>query len=130
MRDSTDPATLVRMRNAARPAGAGSPGRPYRPINRYIQSTSHDSCERQPLLKTEIGPIRLERPTMLASGILGISMDVFESLYDAGAGAVVTKSLSREPWEGYPNPTVVGLGGGGWINAVGSQTRGRATLRP
>ena len=23
-----------------------------------------------------------------------------------GAGAVVTKSLSKEPWEGYPNPTI------------------------
>ncbi len=83
-----------------------------------------------PPLRTEIGPIRLERPAMLASGILGISMDVFESLYDAGAGAVVTKSLSREPWEGYPNPTVVGLGNGGWINAVGLSNPGARNFAP
>ena len=44
---------------------------------------------------------------MLASGILGISLDVFNRLYRSGAGAVVTKSLSKEPWEGYPNPTIL-----------------------
>ncbi len=75
-------------------------------------------------LETAVGPIRLEKPTVLASGILGISLDVFERLYEAGAGAVVSKSLSREPWEGYPNPTVVGLAGGGWVNAVGLSNPG------
>jgi dihydroorotate dehydrogenase (NAD+) catalytic subunit len=61
---------------------------------------------------------------MLASGILGISLDVFNRLYRAGAGAVVTKSLSVEPWEGYPNPTIFGVNGGGWINAVGLSNPG------
>ena len=62
------------------------------------------------MLRTNVGPIRLSKPAVLASGILGISLEVFERLHDSGAGAVVTKSLSTEPWEGYPNPTVVGLG--------------------
>ena len=58
---------------------------------------------------------------MLASGILGISLDVFNRLTSqSGAGAVVTKSLSSAPWEGYPNPTIFSVKGGGWINAVGS----------
>jgi dihydroorotate dehydrogenase (NAD+) catalytic subunit len=61
---------------------------------------------------------------MLASGILGISLDVFNRLYRSGAGAMVTKSLSREPWEGYPNPTIFSLKGGGWINAVGLSNPG------
>jgi dihydroorotate dehydrogenase (NAD+) catalytic subunit len=61
---------------------------------------------------------------MLASGILGISLDVFNRLYRSGAGAVVTKSLSREPWEGYPNPTIFSVNGGGWINAVGLSNPG------
>ncbi len=56
-------------------------------------------------LETTLGSLTLERPTVLASGIFGISLDVFKRLHDAGAGAVVTKSLSKEPWEGYPNPT-------------------------
>lgn len=60
---------------------------------------------------------------MLASGILGISIDVFARLYKEGAGALVTKSLSKEPWEGYPNPTVVGVKSG-YLNAVGLSNPG------
>ena len=78
----------------------------------------------EPSLATSIGKIQLERPIMLASGILGISIDVFNRLYRSGAGAVVTKSLSKEPWEGYPNPTICGVKGGGWINAVGLSNPG------
>lgn len=61
---------------------------------------------------------------MLASGILGISLDVFNRLYRSGAGAVVSKSLSTEPWDGYPNPTIFSVNGGGWINAVGLSNPG------
>ena len=61
---------------------------------------------------------------MLASGILGISLDVFNRIYKAGAGAVVTKSLSKEPWEGYPNPTLFSVKGGGWLNAIGLSNPG------
>lgn len=68
--------------------------------------------------------MNLDRPLLLASGILGISLDVFRRVCDAGAGAVVTKSLSREPWEGYPNPTVISVKGDGWINAVGLSNPG------
>lgn len=77
----------------------------------------------EPSLETSIGQIHLERPVMLASGILGISLDVFNRLYRSGAGAVVTKSLSTEPWEGYPNPTIFSVSGG-WINAVGLSNPG------
>ncbi len=75
-------------------------------------------------LYTFIGSIKLERPTILASGILGISLDVFNRIYQAGAGAVVTKSLSKEPWEGYPNPTIFSVKGDGWLNAVGLSNPG------
>ena len=77
-----------------------------------------------PSLSTSIGQIKLERPTILASGILGISLDVFNRIYRAGAGAVVTKSLSKEPWEGYPNPTMFSVKGNGWLNAVGLSNPG------
>ncbi|MDR3782869.1 MAG: dihydroorotate dehydrogenase [Candidatus Nitrosotalea sp.] len=76
-----------------------------------------------PDISTSVGPIVLERPTMLASGILGISLDVFGRLYKEGAGALVTKSLSKEPWDGYPNPTIIGLGNG-YLNAVGLSNPG------
>ncbi|MCE9616939.1 MAG: dihydroorotate dehydrogenase [Nitrosarchaeum sp.] len=78
----------------------------------------------EPSLVTSIGKIQLERPVMLASGILGISLDVFNRLYRSGAGAVVSKSLSTEPWDGYPNPTIFSVNGGGWINAIGLSNPG------
>jgi len=78
----------------------------------------------EPSLATSIGQIQLERPVMLASGILGISLDVFNRLYRSGAGAVVTKSLSTEPWDGYPNPTIFSVNGGGWMNAIGLSNPG------
>ena len=79
-------------------------------------------------LSTNIGSLTLEQPTVLASGILGISLDVFKRLHNEGAGAVVTKSLSKEPWEGYPNPTIFSVKGGGWINAVGLSNPGAETF--
>lgn len=60
---------------------------------------------------------------MLASGILGISLEVFSRLYHDGAGAVVTKSLSKEPWDGYANPTIIGVKAG-YLNAVGLSNPG------
>ena len=79
-------------------------------------------------LLTSVGQIHLKRPVMLASGILGISLDVFNRIYRSGAGAVVTKSLSKEPWDGYPNPTIFSVGGGGWINAVGLSNPGASNF--
>ncbi len=77
----------------------------------------------KPDISTKVGPIELERPTMLASGILGISLEVFSRLYKDGAGALVTKSLSKEPWDGYPNPTIIGVKAG-YLNAIGLSNPG------
>ena len=82
----------------------------------------------EPSLLTSIGKIELNSPAMLASGILGISLDVFNRLHRSGAGAVVTKSLSIEPWEGYPNPTIFSVNGGGWMNAVGLSNPGASNF--
>ena len=82
----------------------------------------------EPSLATSIGKMQLDKPAMLASGILGISLDVFNRLYRSGAGAVVTKSLSSEPWEGYPNPTIFSVNGGGWMNAVGLSNPGASNF--
>ena len=78
----------------------------------------------EPSLSTSIGSINLEKPTILASGILGISLDVFNRIHRVGAGAVITKSLSKEPWDGYANPTIFSVKGGGWLNAVGLSNPG------
>lgn len=93
-------------------------------MNQLLYSKLCISFKVEPSLVTSIGKIQLERPVMLASGILGISLDVFNRLYRSGAGAVVSKSLSTEPWDGYPNPTIFSVNGGGWINAVGLSNPG------
>lgn len=93
-------------------------------MSQLLYSKLRISFKVEPSLVTSIGKIQLERPIMLASGILGISLDVFNRLYRSGAGAVVSKSLSTEPWDGYPNPTIFSVNGGGWINAVGLSNPG------
>jgi dihydroorotate dehydrogenase (NAD+) catalytic subunit len=69
-------------------------------------------------LAIEIAGLKLANPTMLASGILGLSGLTLKRVVDAGAGAVVTKSVGLEPRKGYPNPTIVQTECG-LLNAVG-----------
>ncbi len=97
-------------------------------MNQLLYSKLGSLIKVEPSIATSIGQIQLDKPVMLASGILGISLDVFNRLYRSGAGAVVTKSLSKEPWEGYPNPTIFSVKGDGWINAVGLSNPGAANF--
>ncbi len=75
-------------------------------------------------LSVDIDEITLRNPTMLASGILGISQSIFKRLYDENIGGIVTKSISVEPMKGYPNPTIIPLSGGSYLNAVGLSNPG------
>ena len=77
----------------------------------------------QPDLSVVICGVRLPNPTVLASGILGLSEDLLIRVGEAGAGAVVTKSCGLKPRAGYPNPVVVDWGAG-LINAVGLSNPG------
>ncbi len=67
--------------------------------------------------------VHLPNPTVLASGILGLSHAVLARVARAGAGAVTTKSCSLKPRAGYPNPTILQWGQG-LINAVGLSNPG------
>ena len=66
----------------------------------------------------EIAGLKLANPTMLAAGILGYTGSSMKSVIEAGAGAVVTKTMGQEPRTGYPNPTVVQTNCG-LLNAMG-----------
>lgn len=55
---------------------------------------------------------------MLSAGILGLSGVSLRAVWEAGAGAVVTKSLGLKARMGHPNPTVVNVGCG-FINSMG-----------
>lgn len=70
------------------------------------------------LLAVTLAGMKLQNPTILASGILGYTGDSFKEVADKGAGAIVTKSVGVSPRGGYPNPTVV-QAKCGVINAVG-----------
>jgi dihydroorotate dehydrogenase (NAD+) catalytic subunit len=67
--------------------------------------------------------VRFPNPTVLASGILGLSENVFARLAQAGVGGITTKSCSLKPRAGWPNPTIVNWGPG-LINAVGLSNPG------
>lgn len=69
-------------------------------------------------LETEIARIRLANPTMLAAGILGMSSTFFKRVADAGAGAIITKSIGLKARKGYANPTLVEVPCG-LLNAMG-----------
>lgn len=71
------------------------------------------------MLSIDLAGIPLRNPLLLASGFLGISQQVFNRLYNDGLGAIVSKSISVSPLEGYKGPTVVYLGEKGYLNAVG-----------
>jgi len=55
---------------------------------------------------------------MLAAGILGMTNLSLKRVAEAGAGAVVTKSVGIKPRTGYPNPTIVQTDCG-ILNAMG-----------
>jgi dihydroorotate dehydrogenase (NAD+) catalytic subunit len=67
--------------------------------------------------------IELRNPTILASGVLGISKDLIARVAQCGAGAAIIKSVSVEPRAGHHNPTVIAYEAG-MLNAVGYSNPG------
>lgn len=74
-------------------------------------------------LSVEVCGVRFRNPTVLASGILGLSEDLLIRVGASGAGAVVTKSCGLKPRAGYRNPSIADWGAG-LINAVGLSNPG------
>ena len=76
-------------------------------------------------VSTTIACLKMDNPTMLAAGILGLTGASLKRVALRGAGAVVTKSISKEKEEGYPNPTVVEhIEGNAVLNAIGLSNPG------
>ncbi|MFA5076146.1 MAG: dihydroorotate dehydrogenase [Patescibacteria group bacterium] len=74
-------------------------------------------------LSTKICGIKLSNPTILASGILGVTKSSLKNVVSNGAGAVIIKSISKEPRKGHNNPILITYEGG-MINAVGYSNPG------
>ncbi len=74
-------------------------------------------------LSVELCGIPLANPTVLASGVLGISRDLVRTAGQYGAGAAIIKSVTLEPREGHKNPVVIAYEAG-MLNAVGYSNPG------
>ena len=75
-------------------------------------------------LSVDIAGIHFRNPLLLASGFLGISQEIFNRLYRSGLGAVVSKSISVDPMEGYKGPTIVSINQKSYLNAIGLSNPG------
>jgi dihydroorotate dehydrogenase (NAD+) catalytic subunit len=78
-----------------------------------------------PAFPTRVGSVELRNPVMTASGTAGHGAELGPYVDLAGLGAVVTKSISADPWAGNPAPRVHEATAG-MLNAVGLQGPGVA----
>ena len=75
------------------------------------------------MLQTRMCNIKLKNPTILASGILGVTKESVDRIGKAGASAVTLKSLCHEERVGFSNPTMFAYDGV-FLNAVGLPGQG------
>ncbi len=69
-------------------------------------------------LDTFIGKLKIDRPGMVASGIMDETGPSMVRMIESGAGAVVTKSIGSEPRAGHANPCFTEVKSG-FVNAMG-----------
>jgi dihydroorotate dehydrogenase (NAD+) catalytic subunit len=74
-------------------------------------------------LATDFCGVKFPNPTVLASGVLGVTGDSMKYVIDSGAGAVTTKSTNVGGRVGHPNPIMITYEGG-MMNAVGLSNPG------
>lgn len=75
------------------------------------------------MLGVKLCKVKLENPTILASGLLGTTSPLLKRVADSGAGAVTIKSIGPIERQGNKNPTVLEWEHG-LINAVGLPSAG------
>ncbi len=74
-------------------------------------------------VSTDLCGIRLENPTILASGFLGVTKASIRNVARNGVGAVTIKSITPEPRKGHKGPVIITYESG-MINAVGYSNPG------
>ena len=79
-------------------------------------------------LTVRIGKIELDRPGMVASGIMDETGDTMVRMLGCGAGAVVSKSVGTNPNPGHRNPNFTEVTAG-CINAMGLPNPGIEAFR-
>ena len=73
--------------------------------------------------KVTIAGVEFKNPVMTASGTIGSGQEYGELIDLNRLGAVVTKGVSKEPWQGNPTPRIAETYGG-MLNAIGLQNPG------
>ena len=71
------------------------------------------------MLEVNLSGLKLNSPLILASGILGVSFSSMKRIFNAGIGAVTTKSICPKPRKGYKNPSIIEIYPGTFMNSVG-----------
>ena len=74
-------------------------------------------------LEVEFCGVKFQNPTVLASGILGVTASSLKNVVKNGAGGVTTKSIWLEEHVGHKNPTMFGTESY-FLNAVGLSDAG------
>ncbi len=77
----------------------------------------------KPSLSVKIGTLTLKNPVLAASGTFGYGNEFEDYVDPAVLGAVVTKTITKEPWPGNAPPRVYETTGG-MLNAIGLQNDG------
>jgi len=80
------------------------------------------------VLETSIAGLRLEHPVMNASGILGAEPEHMDILARHGFSALVSKTITLNPREGYAPPVIVELRNNGLLNAIGLANPGASAI--
>ncbi|MHA2088105.1 MAG: tRNA-dihydrouridine synthase, partial [Promethearchaeota archaeon] len=71
------------------------------------------------MLDINLSGLKLKSPIILASGILGVSYSSMKRIFNAGIGAVTSKSIGPRPRKGFKNPSIIEIYPGTFLNAVG-----------
>ena len=74
-------------------------------------------------LRVELGGLKLATPVMTASGTFASGMEFAHFVDVTRLGAIVTKGVSLEPWEGNPSPRIAETASG-MLNSIGLQNPG------
>ena len=80
-----------------------------------------------PNLSVDIAGVHFKNPVVTASGTFGSGNEYSEFIELSKLGAVVTKGVSLEPWEGNPTPRIAETPSG-MLNAIGLQNPGIDTF--
>ena len=78
-------------------------------------------------LQVTLGPLTLKNPVLAAAGTFGYGIEFARSVRLERLGAIVTKTLTRQPREGHPPPRLAETPSG-MLNAVGLQNIGLAAF--